>query len=107
MSQEILRRTIGRWLAWRSQGRGRQQAKIDRAGLPDAAPSIDASIEACMQWLSLAQDRSLTADGGVARVYSLVAGWQSSYPETTGYIIPTFLEQSRRLGGWHAQERMG
>lgn len=49
-----------------------------------------------MGWLALAQDCSRSADGGVARVYSLIDGWSSSYPETTGYIIPTFLELGRR-----------
>jgi len=44
-----------------------------------------------MQWLCRAQDCSTSADGGVARHYSLLDGWSSSYPETTGYIAQTFL----------------
>jgi hypothetical protein len=28
----------------------------------------------------------------------LISGWAASYPETTGYIIPTFLEESARTG---------
>ena len=54
------------------------------------------AIEAALDWLSLAQDRSRSADGGVARHFSLVTGWSSSYPETTGYTIPTLLTQARR-----------
>jgi hypothetical protein len=46
---------------------------------------------AAIQWLGRAQDYSATADGGVARHYSLLTGWGSSYPETTGYIVPTIL----------------
>lgn len=44
---------------------------------------------AAIQWLETAQD--ITADGGVSGRYSLHGGWSSSYPETTGYILPTFL----------------
>jgi hypothetical protein len=32
----------------------------------------------------------------VARHFSLISGWSSSYPETTGYIVPTVLECARR-----------
>jgi hypothetical protein len=56
----------------------------------DHAPHRDAALE----WLARAQDA--TPDDGIARGYALVwhpyfraAGWQASYPETTGYIIPT------------------
>jgi len=41
-------------------------------------------------WLKHAQD--VTNDGGVSGVYSFSKGWRTSYPETTGYIIPTFLK---------------
>lgn len=47
-----------------------------------------------LEWLLRAQDA--TDDGGFSRGYSLLHnpffggfGWQPSYPETTGYIIPT------------------
>jgi hypothetical protein len=68
----------------------------DRDGLaavPD--PGIDATIAAALDWLGQAQDHSTTRDGGVARHYSLVSGWSASYPETTGYIVPTLIEQAR------------
>jgi rhamnogalacturonyl hydrolase YesR len=51
-----------------------------------------------MSWLERAQDHSRTVDGGVARHYSLVTGWASSYPETTGYIVPTFIDVAQRTG---------
>lgn len=69
----------------------------DHAGLPHAtAPDAQACVLAATEWLCRAQDQSASADGGVARDYSLVKGWATSYPETTGYIIPTFIELARR-----------
>lgn len=60
-------------------------------------------IRAAVQWLCRAQD--VSGDGGVARSYSLVynpffkrRGWTPSYPETTGYIIPTFFDYFRLTG---------
>jgi uncharacterized protein YyaL (SSP411 family) len=44
-------------------------------------------------WLASAQDA--TCDGGVSGLYSVRTGWDLSYPETTGYIIPTLLNYSR------------
>lgn len=67
-----------------------------RRGLPAADPGCWPVIEACTDWLVQAQDQSSSADGGVARDFSLVKGWASSYPETTGYIIPTVIEMARR-----------
>lgn len=66
-----------------------------RDGLgPD--PGIAWAIDEGLAWLSHAQDASATADGGVARHFSLESGWGASYPETTGYIIPTIIEQAHR-----------
>lgn len=55
-----------------------------------------------IDWLKLAQNA--TADSGLSRGFSLVKssksnpqGWQPSYPETTGYIIPTFIAASHTL----------
>ena len=47
-------------------------------------------MHAAMNWLCLAQD--IQNDGGVSLRYSLIDGWEKAYPETTGYIIPTFIE---------------
>jgi len=54
-------------------------------------------LRAAAQWLAAAQDSQ--SDGGVAGRYQLNRGWTSSYPETTGYIVPTFLALSRALPG--------
>ena len=50
---------------------------------------------AAVEWLERAQD--ITGNGGVSGRYLLGHGWSSSYPETTGYIIPTFLALSKKL----------
>jgi uncharacterized protein YyaL (SSP411 family) len=56
-----------------------------------------------MDWLRRAQDA--TPDDGVARSFALLhnpyfgsRGWQGSYPETTGYIIPTFYDYAAFAG---------
>jgi hypothetical protein len=67
------------------------ERRRDRDGLPAVDPGSSNVIAAALDWLCTAQDRSMSQDGGVARDFSLLRGWASSYPETTGYIIPTFL----------------
>ena len=47
-------------------------------------------------WIASAQ--TSTPDGGVSLAYSLKNGWRPSYPETTGYIIPTLLNYSHLTG---------
>lgn len=63
----------------------------DHLGLPAHDPGARAVIDGAIGWLCDAQDHSKSQDGGVAREYSLTRKWASSYPETTGYIIPTLL----------------
>ena len=54
-------------------------------------------LHECMQWLSHAQ--AVSADRGVPTLYDMVQRqWDISYPETTGYIIPTFLAYARWSG---------
>src|SRR5262245_26076600 len=48
---------------------------------------------AAIHWLGRAQDAS--KDGGFCGRYRLDRGWTSSYPETTGYIVPTLLALAR------------
>src|SRR5687768_11168341 len=70
--------------------------KHPRRSAVDASRCLDAAIE----WICRAQDA--TPDGGVARSYAFVyqpffrcKGWVASYPETTGYIIPTLFDYAR------------
>lgn len=63
------------------------------------------AVRAVLGWLENAQDFSASSDGGVARHFSLVEGWGPSYPETTGYIVPTILDCARILRRPDLRER--
>lgn len=60
-------------------------------------------LEATYQWICTAHDHS--GDDGVAAYYDLLNGWSSSYPETTGYIIPTLLACAEALRAPEAEQR--
>src|SRR6476661_5593463 len=60
--------------------------------------AIDCAVTEGLAWISRAQDNSLSADGGVARHFCLITGWGTSYPETTGYIIPTMIREAASSG---------
>jgi len=83
----------------------RAEARRDRRGLATHDPGPEKAIVANLEWLARAQDRSATRDGGLARHYSLVDGWGDSYPETTGYAVPTLLECHRRLARGDLESR--
>ncbi len=53
-------------------------------------------VDSAMHWLLCAQ--SANRDGGVSALYSLYRGWDPSYSETTGYIIPTLFNYYRATG---------
>ncbi|MCP5002594.1 MAG: hypothetical protein GY941_01390, partial [Planctomycetes bacterium] len=76
----------------------RVERRKDSEGLPYQDPGIEQVVDEGILWLGRAQDHSASADGGVARHYSLVTGWAPSYPETTGYIIPTMLDYAKLSG---------
>ena len=80
------------------------ELRRDRLGLrPD--PGLTRAVDEAIAWLVRAQDESASRDGGVARHFSVVSGWSSSYPETTGYIIPTMLTCAHRLDRPDLRER--
>jgi hypothetical protein len=65
--------------------------------------STNEHLKAAAQWICRAQD--VSGDGGVARSYSLTynayfgrRGWNPSYPETTGYILPTMFDYAKFSG---------
>ncbi len=68
-------------------------------------PGIAATVAAALDWLGAAQDSSLSSDGGIARDYSLVSGWRASYPETSGYIVPTLLRGQPGISNAVPRER--
>jgi len=85
--------------------------------LSSSAPALE-HLERAMSWLRNAQDA--TGSGGVSWGYRSRAairstetvGWQPAYPETTGYLIetflryghqkkdPDFLDRARRMADW-------
>jgi hypothetical protein len=66
--------------------------------------SYEVRLAELMSWLARAQDA--TPDNGVAQAYFFrEKRWASSYPETTGYIIPTFFEYARLTGKSEFTER--
>jgi rhamnogalacturonyl hydrolase YesR len=53
-------------------------------------------LDETINWLCRAQDNS--KNGGVCGGYSVIEGWLAPYPETTGYIIPTFYDYAEFSG---------
>ena len=97
--------------ATRRLGTGRASLGLSYAmGLPFPARSDREHLEATVQWLCEAQDAG--GGDGVSAAYSLVSGWDVPYPETSGYILATFLAcgdllgdnslsaRARRIGDW-------
>ena len=60
-------------------------------------------LQATMNWLKNAHD---AGNGhGVSGGYSVIDGWLAPYPETTGYIIPTFYDYAEFAGEDDWRER--
>ncbi|WP_434741514.1 hypothetical protein [Micromonospora sp. SH-82] len=67
-------------------------------------------LDAALTWVCAAHDA--TGGNGVSAGYDLRTGWQPTYPETSGYLIPTLLrgavaldrpelaDRATRIGGW-------
>ena len=77
----------------------KREARAIDVDTVDSATHLTEAIE----WLKRAQDAM--GDRGVSRGFGVgwvshvnSKGWQPSYPETTGYIIPTFFDCARVLG---------
>jgi hypothetical protein len=52
------------------------------------------ALRSVVDWIFRAQ----RPDGGIAAYYSLLTGYSESYPEVTGYIIPTLYDFGRLTG---------
>lgn len=69
---------------------------LDLRTPPEKLHSNEIHIREAMAWLCRAQNA--TPDAGIAARYRLDKGWTTSYPETTGYIIPTFYNYAHVSG---------
>jgi hypothetical protein len=100
------KKTAKAWLdALRTPPRARLAQWRDRKGVPAFDPGPERAIEEGVAWLCRAQDHSASRDGGVARDFSLIDGWSSSYPETTGYIADTFIVHGGETRNRHLVKR--
>jgi hypothetical protein len=81
------------------------ERRKDRLGVPSSDAGIECVVSEAIAWLGRAQDNSTSHDGGVARDFSLIKGWNASYPETTGYIIPTMLDYAKRVNDASLRDR--
>jgi len=68
-----------------------------RAPLAPNRLAVEKHLEGALAWILVAQRQG--GDGGIAAHFDLLRGrWAPSYPETTGYTIPTLLACAERLG---------
>ncbi|CDH43057.1 beta-L-arabinofuranosidase domain-containing protein [Candidatus Contendibacter odensensis] len=86
-------------LPWRARMIG------ERLGVGQTMPQENrVHLDAAMAWLKRAQDA--TPDAGVSQTYLVkYRKWAPSYPETTGYIIPTFYRYAGLTGDADARAR--
>jgi Squalene-hopene cyclase C-terminal domain len=69
-----------------------------------ASLPTDEALRHVVGWILRAQ----RSDGGVPAYYSLLTGYSNSYPEVTGYIVPTLYDFARQCGdndAVHAADR--
>ena len=64
--------------------------------LPRPAGLQRDALHAAITWL--VKTHAVTGRQGSSKGFSLVRGWLPAYPETTGYVIGTLLDYSRRTG---------
>jgi hypothetical protein len=62
------------------------------------------STDEALQWLLLWIKKAQRSDGGIAAYYSLLTGYSDSYPEVTGYLIPTLYDFAYMAGDQAARQ---
>ena len=70
----------------------------DLVGMPEPSRYSDAQhLRATIDWLCRAQDvrNGMPDAGGVSAGWSFEDGWLPSYPETSGYIVETFIAAAK------------
>jgi uncharacterized protein YyaL (SSP411 family) len=75
----------------------------DHFGSRKTAGSSREHLDATIKWLCRAQDRC--GGFGVSAGFSFIDGWYPPYPETTGYLIPTFYEYAALTGREEFRDR--
>jgi squalene-hopene cyclase-like protein len=70
--------------------RGAMRASLSDLRLQHDGLEPKLYVERALEWLCRAQD--VASDGGVSYGFDVRKGWLPPYPETTGYIITTFLD---------------
>ena len=73
-----------------------KKAIFDSLGITGKIPNSKTSLDLTFQWIKSSFDAN--KDGGSSAYYRFGAGWKGSYPETTGYLIPTIYEYSKFKG---------
>lgn len=64
--------------------------------LPTGGLQLKQHLDAAIDWIRLAH--TMAGDGGISKGYDLLRNrWAPSYPETTGYTIPTLLNAAVTL----------
>jgi hypothetical protein len=83
----------------------RTRVLAEHLGLEGSKPVDNLThLEAAIDWLKMAQDA--TPDDGVSQTFLVkYRHWANSYPETTGYIIPTFYDYAALSGDGEARDR--
>lgn len=63
---------------------------LDKLGLVGKIPTHNQSLQNIFSWIE--GSYKANNDGGSSAYYRLGQGWKGSYPETTGYLIPTLYD---------------
>jgi len=86
------------------------EAKLDKSAQIKKSYSDKHHLKSTKGWLLRANDAN--DHSGVSRAYKAsrchgygAYGWQASYPETTGYIIPTMFSLAEMLHDTNVSER--
>lgn len=104
----ILLELPARYRLWRLQHwRMIAHDLLNPAAQPEHSHKVH--LEAVINWLTRAQDRrnEMPDAGGVSAGWSFEDGWLPSYPETSGYIVETFIAASRVLNHPELLDRAG
>tara|TARA_Y100000385_G_C13059182_1_gene623464 strand:+ start:861 stop:1871 length:1011 start_codon:yes stop_codon:yes gene_type:complete len=66
---------------------------FDKINLVGKTQNPEESLDRTFKWIKSSFEA--TPDKGSSAYYRFSTGWQGSYPETTGYLIPTLYEYSK------------